>query len=324
MDYVYLREPESYTNWLKDSGSEWLAKSEKSPHFRYILKNFQCPGDILMLSACVRDIKTWKPHFEISVRTSCEAIFENNPYLTPLDESDKSVRTLDMHYGIIHQSNQNINHHFIHGFIIDFNEQTGSSIKLTQFKPDLHLTEEEKKTPVFPDQPEKFIVLNAGGKTDYTTKWWWPEAWEEVVSNCPDIQFIQIGKPDPKDTGAGRAIHNTIKGKNVINKINKTTMREVIRLVYQSSGTLSVVTSIMHIAAAFDKHACVVAGGHEPWWWEKYPSHDYFHSIGQLDCCRLGGCWEKDCKNKNEKDHQKCLELIDPKKVANIIKGWNL
>ena len=320
-EYTYMRNPQDYAKWL-ESGAEWMAKAEKNGCTRYILKNHQCPGDILMLSACVRDIQRWQPNLDIDIRTSCDTIFDNNPHITKMEENDPSVMILDMHYEIIHQSNQNMNNHFIHGFIIDFNEQTGSSIKLTEFKPDIHLTNEEKNTPVFSDQPKKFILLNAGGKTDYKTKWWWPEAWTKVVKLCKNIQFVQIGKQDKKDTGAGQALHKKIQSKNVIHKIDQTSMRDVIRLVYQSVGTLSVVTTIMHLAAAFDKHCCVVAGGHEPWWWEKYPGHDYFHNIGQLDCCRLGGCWKKECENQNEQGHQKCLELLDPQKIADTIQSW--
>ena len=104
--------------------------------------------------------------------------------------------------------------------------------------------------------------------------------------------------------------------------MGKTTTRVLIRLVYQSTGTLSVVTAVMHMAAAFDKHAAVIAGGHEPWWWERYPGHDYFHTIGQFPCCRYGGCWKKDCENKNDAGRQRCLELIKPKDVAKKIKAW--
>ena len=96
----------------------------------------------------------------------------------------------------------------------------------------------------------------------------------------------------------------------------------MIRLVYQSVGTLSVVTAVMHMAAAFDKRAAVIGGGHEPWWWEKYPGHDYFHTIGRLPCCRYGGCWKGKCENQNKKGRQRCLELIDPREVAEAIQSW--
>lgn len=302
---------------------EWLSKSEKINRTKFILKNHQCPGDILMLSACIRDIKVWYPNMKIGIDTTCNDIFENNPHISDLRENSPDVTKLKMDYEIIHQSNQNMNQHFIHGFIFDFNEKTGYSVKLTDFKPDLHLTDDEKSTPVFDDQPDKFVVINAGGKTDYYTKWWWKEAWEKVVDNCPDVQFIQIGKSDDKDTGAGQAIHDRIHKKNVLYKVDQTSIREVIRLVYQSVGTVSIVTTIMHIAAAFNKHAAVIAGGHEPWWWEKYPNHNYFHTIGRLECCYDGGCWKKECENKNEDTgRQKCLELIDPKKVSKAINCW--
>ena len=287
-----------------------------------VLKNHQCPGDILMLSACIRDIKRWRPDMEIDVRTSCDEIFYNNPHITKMEEHDPSVNSMKMDYEIIHQSNQNMHRHFIHGFIVDFNEKTGSSIKLTEFKPDLHLTDEEKSTPVFPDMPEKYVLLNAEGKTDYTTKWWWKEAWKEVVDICKDVTFVQIGKRDKKDTGAGQAMHEAINSPNVIDKVDQTSIRDLMRMVYQSVGTLSVVTTIMHLAAAFDKHAAVIAGGHEPWWWERYPGHDYFHSIGQLDCCRTGGCWKKECDNKNELGRQRCLENLNPRDVADAIQSW--
>lgn len=300
--------------------SEWIIKSQeisKMSTKKYILKNFQSPGDILMLTSCVRDIKMWYPEIELNVESSTPDIWLHNPYITTLHDNDPDVCTLDMQYEIIHQSNENINNHFIHGFIHDFNQKTGLAVKLTDFKADVHLTDDEKFTPVFEDQPDKFIVLVAGGKTDYKTKWWWIEAWTEVVKNCPDIQFIQVGKDEHSH------IHSKIRAKNCINKLGQTSFRQLMRLVYQSIGTLSVVTAAMHLSAAFNKHAAVIAGGHEPWWWEKYPKHDYFHTIGRLSCCRFGGCWKGECENKNESNgRQKCLELINPIKVSDTINGW--
>ncbi len=313
--------------YLKDHRrfAELVIKSESVQSSKFILKNFLCPGDLIMLSACIRDIKKWYPHIKIDVKTSCDEIWLNNPHLTALNASDPDVVEIDTHYDIIHQSNQNIDRHFIHGFIDDFNRQTGYAVKLTDFKGDLHLTEEEITKPVFEDQPDDFVVLVAGGKTDYMTKWWWPQAWKKVLDLCPDIQFIQIGKRERRDPASKEGIdhiHTPIESKNCINKVDKTSIRDVMRLVYQSKGVLSVVTAMMHMAACFEKHAAVVAGGHEPWWWERYPGHDYFHTIGRLACCKDGGCWQGECENKNSSGHQKCLELIDPADVASAIKRW--
>jgi len=249
-----------------DKVVEWMVKSEeihKLNKHKYILKNFQSPGDILMLTACARDIKKWYPDIELGVDTNSSDLWGNNPNIT-LDKDDPTAEKLDMHYDIINQSGQNTDCHFVHGFIHDFNTKTGCMVKLTNFKADVYLTEEEKSTPVFEDQPDEFVVFIAGGKDDYKTKWWWKEAWNEVITECPDLQFIQVGKNDEKSHS-----HDRIEADNCINKLGKTDIRQLLRLVYQSSGTLSVVTALMHMAAIFDKHAAVIAGGHEPWWWEK-------------------------------------------------------
>lgn len=307
----YLQDPKQYTEWIIKSGNV-----ERLNHSKFILKNHQCPGDLLMLTACVRDIKIWYPQIELDVDTSDSNMWLNNPNLTHLDKNDPDVTELDMQYEIIHQSNENLHAHFIHGFIEDFNKKTGFAVKLTQFKSDIYLTKEEKEEPVFDDQPEKFVLMLAGGKDDYKSKWWWKEAWTIVVQKCPDIQFIQIGKE------ADDHKHDVVESDNCINKIGQTSTRDMLRLVYQSVGTLSVVTAVMHMAAAFDRHAAVIAGGHEPWWWEKYPGHNYFHTIGRLPCCKFGGCWKGECENKNDKNRQRCLELIDPSIVAETISRW--
>ena len=50
---------------------------------RVLLKQFQSPGDILMLTAAVRDLKTHKPEWKINVETSCPEIWLNNINLSP-------------------------------------------------------------------------------------------------------------------------------------------------------------------------------------------------------------------------------------------------
>ncbi len=47
---------------------------------RLVLRSFQSPGDILMLTAAVRDLHAACPgRFQTDVRTSADAIWENNP-----------------------------------------------------------------------------------------------------------------------------------------------------------------------------------------------------------------------------------------------------
>ncbi|MFT5466117.1 MAG: ADP-heptose:LPS heptosyltransferase [Verrucomicrobiales bacterium] len=56
---------------------------------KLILRNHQSPGDIVMLTAAVRDLHAHYPgQFLTDVRTPCPALWEHNPYLTPIADDD--------------------------------------------------------------------------------------------------------------------------------------------------------------------------------------------------------------------------------------------
>jgi hypothetical protein len=89
---------------------------------KLILRNFQSPGDILMLTAAVRDLHACYPgRFVTDVRTSCPDLWLHNPYLTPLREDDPDVEAVDCHYPLIDRINT-VPYHFIHGFIEFLND----------------------------------------------------------------------------------------------------------------------------------------------------------------------------------------------------------
>src|SRR6516162_7220563 len=97
---------------------------------RLILANFQSPGDIVMLTAAVRDLHRCYPgQFLTDVRTPCPHLWENNPYLTPLNENDPNVTLLRCDYPLIHQSND-LPVHFLQGFVEYLNEQLKVQIRL--------------------------------------------------------------------------------------------------------------------------------------------------------------------------------------------------
>src|SRR5262245_2802715 len=97
-----------------------------------ILTCHQSPGDVVMLTAAVRDLHLAHPGaYRTDVRTSAPALWEHNPYLTPLREGDPGVRTLAMHYELIHQSNH-APYHFIHGYARHLEEALGVRIPVTR------------------------------------------------------------------------------------------------------------------------------------------------------------------------------------------------
>ena len=53
---------------------------------KLLFRQEQCPGDILTLTASIRDLKKAYPNLLICVKTSANPIWENNPYVTDFPE----------------------------------------------------------------------------------------------------------------------------------------------------------------------------------------------------------------------------------------------
>jgi ADP-heptose:LPS heptosyltransferase len=262
---------------------------------KWIFRNWLSPGDIVMLTAAIRDLHHAYPgRFQTDVRTSCSALWEHNPHLTPLDENAPGVRALTAHYPLIHRSNQ-APYHFIHGFIDYLNEELDLRIRPTAFKGDIHLSEEEKQRPSLVEEAlgdaRPYWIIASGGKYDYTIKWWHRRRWQQVVDQFRDrLQFVQVGQHGH--------YHPPLKG--VLDLRGKTDLRELVRLIYHADGVVCPVTLHMHLAAAVPlppgrqrlRGCVVIAGGREPAHWEQYPGHQFLHTIGSFDCCATGGCWK--------------------------------
>jgi ADP-heptose:LPS heptosyltransferase/2-polyprenyl-3-methyl-5-hydroxy-6-metoxy-1,4-benzoquinol methylase len=307
---------------------------------RLILKSFQSPGDIVVLSAAVRDLhRAYPGRFQTDVRTSADAIWENNPHVTPLREGDPEVRSLDMHYPLIHESNQRP-YHFLHGYAQFLEQQLDLRIPVTAFRGDIHLSEAEKQMPPLGTKvelPDPYWILLAGGKYDFTAKWWNPSNFQAVVDHFRGrITFVQCGE-------SGHW-HPELSG--VVNVVGKTTLREFIRLMYHAEGAVCGVTLAMHLAAAIEtkpgspriRPCVVVAGGREPAHWEAYPNHQFISTNGALSCCTQGGCWKSRCQPVGDGDSKdtrdvceqpvqiradlripKCMDMITPEEVIRRI-----
>lgn len=290
-----------------------------------------------MLTAAVRDLHLCYPgKFLTDVRTPCPDLWLNNPYITPLNDHTTGVRKIQCHYPLIHSSNTQP-YHFIHGFIHYLNSQLGLDVKPSVFRGDLHLSDEERTrkgqvaTLIGEDTP--YWIINAGGKYDFTAKWWSNERYQAVVDHFRErILFVQIGESG----------HHHPPLQNVLDLRGKTTLRELVLLTHHAQGILTPVSLPMHLAAAVDirpglpkNRACVVvAGGREPMQWEAYPHHQFIHTNGALLCCDNGGCWKSRVKKLNDGSEQdrahnicvdvvgdlpRCLDMIDAAEVIRRI-----
>jgi ADP-heptose:LPS heptosyltransferase len=305
---------------------------------RLILRNGYSPGDIVMLTAAVRDLHRGYPgQFITDVRTPCAELWEHNPHITPLREDEPGVEVIECTYPLIDQANQ-LPHHCLQGFIDFLNRRLGLAIALTEYRGDIHLSAQEKawysqvRELTRSDIP--FWIIAAGGKYDVTIKWWSSGRYQEVIDHFRDrIQFVQVGQ----------AGHHHPKLDGVIDLRGETSLRELVRLVYHAQGVLCSVTALMHLAAAVEvknggTRACVVvAGGREPPHWEAYPGHQFIHTVGALDCCRAGGCWKDRVRPLGDGDPRdrranrcvdvvqdlpRCMHLIRPAEVARRIEYY--
>jgi len=264
---------------------------------KLILHNRQSPGDVVMLTAAVRDLHLHYPgQFTTDVRTPCPHLWENSPYLTRLEDPDAEAESIVCEYPLIHLSNQQP-WHFLHAYGAFLAERLSlPHVHPSVFRGDIHLSDEERgwmsqaSEAVGVDEP--FWIVVSGGKKDFTAKWWCPSRMQGVVDHFKNrMRFVQIGE--------GGHHHPPLN--HVLDLRGKTDLRQLIRLVYHSSGVICPVTLLMHLAAAVpirpdrnirNRPAVVIAGGREPPHWEAYPHHQYLHSVGTLPCCSDGGCWK--------------------------------
>lgn len=302
---------------------------------KLILRCGLAPGDIVMLTAAVRELHHWYPNkFLTDVRTFYPEIWENNPYITKLSEQDPDVEQIDCSYSLINDCNL-LPYHCLHGFIDFLNRRLHLALRLTAFKGDIHLSELERawysQVHELTGEDIPFWLVDAGGKYDVTIKWWEPRRYQRVLDHFRGrVQFVQVGAIG----------HHHPKLESAIDLRGKTNFRELIRLVYHAEGILCPVTSLMHLAAAVEsKHrrqrpCVVVAGGREPVHWESYPGHQFIHTIGALHCCHKGGCWKdrvvplRDGDKRDRPGYRcvnpagalpRCMDLISPAEVIRRI-----
>ena len=266
-----------------------------------LLTHWRAPGDIVCMTACVRDLALNYPNrYEIHVAGSCQDLWENNPHVTkawgprlPRDIPRYRLSCVDSF-----ATSDTSKMHYITAFHRDLEKQLAIEIPALYPKGDLYLSDPEGTVP--PVEGRYWLVI-AGGKADIPVKMWSAARFQQIVSilHEHDIRCVQAGATLPGHQ------HPVLSG--VIDLVGKTDFRGFLRLVYHADGVICPPTFAMHAAAAFDKPCVVIAGGREPWWWAAYVDatqghfgeqsqpvqvpHRYLHTIGQLECCRLSGCW---------------------------------
>jgi ADP-heptose:LPS heptosyltransferase len=309
---------------------------------RILLKTQLSPGDVLMLTAAIRDLHRSNPgQFQTDVRTQFPELWTANPWITPMEESDPGVEVMEAHYPSIGEVSHSPRH-FVEGYGRYLSEILGVPVRTTAFRGDVHLTEEERERPSMVwdllGARVPYWLIDAGGKFDFTVKWWSTERWKAVVDALKGrVLFVQVG--------AAAHFHPRLRG--VLDLRGMTTVRDLVHLVHHAEGVACPITFPMHLAAAVERPAgragirpcVVVAGGREPLHWFMYPGHQVLHRVGALPCCAETGCWRARTVSLGDRarfdepgslcadvdvDHSlpRCMAMIEPDEVVRAVEGY--
>ena len=281
-------------------------KVDLNKPIKLILDKNLALGDEIMRTAMLRDLhKTYPKKFITDIRSGLMDVWENNPYIKSISDDDKDALKIQCNYDEAIQKCGQRGYHFIHGYSQGLSKTLSNLLKTNinivnhSFKGDIHLSEEETQwiSQVAEDKvghEGPFWILVSGFKDDFQSKALNPNHLQEVVDYFKGkITFVQVGEES----------HFFPILDGTINLIGKTDIRQLIRLVYHSSGILCPITSLMHLAAAvpikpdedgrkWERPCVVVASGMEAPHWEQYPTHTYLNRVYTMDCCRDNGCWK--------------------------------
>jgi ADP-heptose:LPS heptosyltransferase len=243
-----------------------------------------------------------------------------------------------MHYPSIHESNRR-GIHFMQGWCEFLGSALGVTLPLLTNRPHLYF---DSPAPAY----ASYWVICAGGKRDFTNKLWGHTNYQAVVDMLKkSVRFVQVGGGKPSTPWRKEVAetqqdeHPRLEG--VTDLVGKTSLRELFELVRGSRGVLCGVSLLMHVAAALEKPAVVIAGGREPVQWNSYPKQHYLHTVGALPCSdttgQVGGaCWrarvvplgdgtvlDKSLCERPIEGIPECMRMIHPEEVAKLILRYN-
>ena len=68
---------------------------------KIFIKQTQSPGDIIMLTAAIRDLKNSHPYLKLNVRCCAPELWRNNPHLSREVSENNADRVIDLKYPLI-------------------------------------------------------------------------------------------------------------------------------------------------------------------------------------------------------------------------------
>jgi hypothetical protein len=296
---------------------------------------------VAMLYAIMSLHHTYPGEYVTDVRVPYGPIFQHNNKIVDIADNDTEA-IINLGYPEINRSNQTCVS-FMNGMVHDLAIKLNRPINKANINGFMPIGPQEISwySAVYQDlgKDVPYWVVDAGYKKDFTAKFWGTANYQAIVDAFPDTIFVQIGDINH--------VHPPLIGKNVLNYVGKTDLRQLIRLIFNSYGVITPVSLPMVLSTAIPahsrfnrplRHCIVISGGREPNQYQQLPGHQFFHTIGQLDCCASGGCWlsrtmpigDGDAKDTDSlckkpvfyKDQYipQCLKNIDPLEVITTMR----
>lgn len=310
---------------------QWRREAQGTEDSRYhgtpmplLLKTDLAAGDAVVMTAAIHSLHRTHPgKYLTAVESKYPEVYEHSPDVVPASSIPEAM-SLHMHYPAIHNSNRR-GIHFMQGWCEFLGTALGISVPLETNRPLIY----------FPDSTppvEDYWLISSGVKKDFTNKRWGHHRYSAVVNELAGkIRFVQVGE--------SKEDHPRLHGADYL--VGRTNLRQLFDLVRRARGVVCGVSLLMHLAAALDRPAIVIAGGREPVQWNAYPKQHYLHTIGALPCVTPqeeggGGCWrsrtimlgdsaflDKDlclhpCGTMVE-PVPKCMTLISPAAVSELV-----
>ena len=305
--------------WAREAQPPVKSNEQPTP---LILHTDQMPGDTVVMTAAIHSLhRAYPGRYTTAVISQHPEVFSYNPDVIPVT-TDAAV--LHMHYPAIHLCNER-GIHFMQGWTEFLGSALKINIPLLTNRPRLYFPDPEPPT-------EDYWLICSGGKRDFTTKLWGTHNYQEVVHSLKGaVRFVQVGN--------SRDEHSRLHGVEDI--VGKTTLRELFNWTRRARGVLCGVSLLMHVAAALEKPAVVVAGGREPVQWNAYPRQQYIHTVGMLPCRSVQGhighaCWRSrvvplsdgSVYDQNTCEFPvnsvpKCMQAIFPATIADQVMRYN-
>ena len=317
--------------WAREAGTPSQATAQS---IRLLLKTDQAPGDAVVMTAAIYSLHKAHPgKYLIAVESLWPEVFEYNPDVAkslrfPVKVGQvpwnlpSETAVIRMHYPAIHQSNDR-GIHFMQGWCEFLGTALNIQVPLLTNRPHIYFT-----NPALP--VEDYWVICSGGKSDFTNKMWGHDNYQKVVGKLSGkVRLVQVGE--------NSIDHPPLYMCDGINMVGKTSLRDLFDITRRARGVICGVSLLMHVAAALEKPAIVIAGGREPVQWNAYPKQHYLHTVGTLSCStpqgHVGGaCWrsrtvplgdnaflDKDTCERPVGGTPECMTMIHPEEVAEVV-----